>query len=57
MSDAEKWDGIDRRNRPRLRKIITDLQERDRQSQEALAIVSQELFHLREQMDRVRKAS
>jgi hypothetical protein len=56
MSDAEKWDGIDRRSHPRLRTIIASLQERDRQNQEAIAIVSQELFHLREQIDRMRKA-
>ena len=56
MSEAEKWDGNDRRKSPRLRKIIDDLQEHVRQNQEAIAVVSQEVFHVREQVDRMRKA-
>jgi hypothetical protein len=50
-----RWDGTERRKSPRLRKIIDDLQAGVRQNHEAIAAISQEVSHLKEQIDRLRR--
>ena len=55
MAESPTWDGTERRKSPRLRKIIDDLQTGVRENHAAIVTISQEVFHLKEQVDRMRR--